>query len=167
MVFSNFFPELKDSIDSLMMSLTCLEPLFSSSDRTLASKVREATRKKKSLTPSPESKTTWVQRDNIGWNSWRKARWCEMRMMLKFYPHLILQRQPSTRLWFPLRASWLLAQSDTTDQETEKWQSQESHRKKTQNQINWSLILLDLYLMGRMGLMVPSFKSLSDVKKNN
>lgn len=41
--------------DSLMMSPTSREPLFSSSDNTLASKVSDATRKKKSLTPSPGS----------------------------------------------------------------------------------------------------------------
>lgn len=39
--------------DSLTMSLTCFEPLVSSSDSTMASKVKDATRKKKSLTPSP------------------------------------------------------------------------------------------------------------------
>lgn len=41
--------------NSRMMSLTSREPLFSNSDSTLASKVRDATRKKKSLTPSPGS----------------------------------------------------------------------------------------------------------------
>lgn len=35
------------------MSAACREPLFSSSDRTMASKVRDATRKNKSLMPSP------------------------------------------------------------------------------------------------------------------
>lgn len=48
--------------DSLMMSPTCLEPLFSSSDKTLASKVREATRKKNSRTPSPGTKGRGLMR---------------------------------------------------------------------------------------------------------
>lgn len=63
---------LNNETDSLMMSPTCLEPLFSSSDKTLASKVREATRKKKSRTPSPGKSFV---RQKRGQNGQRNEHW--------------------------------------------------------------------------------------------
>lgn len=41
-----------------MMSVAFLKPLFSISDKIVASNVREATRKKKSLIPSPGTVVT-------------------------------------------------------------------------------------------------------------
>lgn len=98
------------------MSPTCLDPLLSSSDKTLASKVKEATRKKKSFTPSPGQK----QSHRVYWEN-KTWKWKAFRLDDRlFISHLTLQTRPSTLLWFPQRASWLPAQSEPTGQETEE-----------------------------------------------
>lgn len=108
--------------DSLMTSLTSREPPFSSSDSTLASKVREATRKKKSLTPSPKQRLDNSNNSQLSLNGkvHRASRWTPTRLG-RHSPILgfDLLRQPDGFLFHLGQLLWSL--KSHTHRHTEQW----------------------------------------------